>query len=89
MAAKSPDNIYEENLGSLKLIRAVYSTTNVDDADTWASGIVGIVDHWFSSQSNPGTQTSAGTNVAQSSGTFTFYPASDNTTGTLFVLAKT
>lgn len=88
MASKTPDSIYRHNVGELTLIRAVYSSTNVDDADTWDSGIDGIVDHWFSAQSNPTTQGSAGINVARSGQDFTFYPGEDNTTGTLYILVR-
>lgn len=90
MAAKTPDNIYTESLGNLKLIRAVFSSTNIDDGDTWDSNIVGIVPNgfWFGATNNPGTQASAGVHVAESSDTFTFYPGEDNATGTLFILVR-
>ena len=89
MAAKTPDSIKQEKLGTVRLLRAIFSTTNIDDGDTWTpTRIDGYVDHWFSGQSNPGTQASAGVHVAYSSGVFTFYPGEDNTTGTLFVLVR-
>ncbi len=88
MAAKTPDAIYQDNLGSVNLIRAVFSTTNVDDADTWTSGITGIVDHWFQQKNNPTTQASAGISVANAAGVFTFYPGEDNCEGTLFILRR-
>lgn len=88
MAAKTPDSIVRHNVGELNLIRAVFSSTNLDDTDTWTSGITGIVDHWFAPKNNPTTQASAGIHVAQASGVFTFYPGEDNCEGTLYVLIR-
>jgi hypothetical protein len=88
MAAKTPDAIYQDNLGSVNLIRATFGSTNIDDADTWTSGITGIVDYWFQPKNDPATQTHAGINIALSSGVFTFYPGADNCEGTLFILRR-
>lgn len=88
MAEKTPDSRRTNNLGSVTLLELTYSATNLDDADTYTSGIKGIVNHWFSATNNPAVQTSAGMHVSQSSGTFTFFPGEDNATGTLFVLKK-
>ena len=88
MAAITPNSVHEDNLGSLRLIRAVFSTTTIADLDTWASGVSGIVDHWFSGQNDPTTQASAGVHVSNSSGTFTFHPGENAATGTLFILAR-
>jgi hypothetical protein len=89
MASKPPDSVYLEKHGTNLLRRAVWSSTNLDDADTWASGITtGYVDHWFSPKNDPTTQASTGMHVAYSAGTFTFYPGEDNCTGTLFVLTR-
>jgi mannose/fructose/N-acetylgalactosamine-specific phosphotransferase system component IID len=43
MAAKTPDSTETYNLGSLKLTIANFTTTDIDDDDTWASGIVGYI----------------------------------------------
>jgi hypothetical protein len=88
MAAKTPDKVYQDKLGSLRLVRAVFSTTNLDDADTYASGIDAVVDYWFSPKIDPSTNSSAGINITHSSGTFTFYPGVDNMEGTLFILVR-
>lgn len=91
MAAKTPDNIYNDvNMGSVNLVRAVFSTTNLDDADTWTSGLTNVVDFWFQGKNNPTTQASTGINIAfvASTGVFTFYPGEDNTEGTLFILRR-
>ena len=92
MAAKTPTTIRQENLGSLNLIMADFdgtvSSNDVDDGDTWASGMKGIVAWWFAREDDPTTQASAGVAVAESSGTFTFHPAEDGALGKLMVLAK-
>lgn len=89
MAAKTPDSIVEENLGSVKLVMAKFTSTNLDDADTWDSGITGILDFWIQCKTNPSTQGSAGCNVVLSAtDTFTFYPGEENYLATLFVIAK-
>lgn len=88
MAAKTPDSIKKESLGSVTLIRAIFSSTNLDDADTWASGMTNIIDQWANGTNNPSTQASTGIHVAESSGTFTFYPGEDNWTGTIFIIKK-
>lgn len=43
MAAKTPDSIITENLGSVKLTIATFSTNDIDDNDTWDSGIESAV----------------------------------------------
>ncbi len=88
MAAKTPDSRTIHSLGSERLIRLVYSSTNLDDGDTYASGIEGIVDQWANGANNPATQASSGIHISESAGTFTFYPGEDDWTGTIYVLAK-
>jgi hypothetical protein len=43
MAAKTPDTITKENLGSCTLIIAKFVDNDIDDNDTWASGITSII----------------------------------------------
>lgn len=88
MAAKTPDSRTTHSLGSERLIRLVYSATTIDDADTYASGIVGIVDHWFNQTDDPTAQAAAGMTISESAGTFTFHPGENGALGTLYVMAK-
>ena len=88
MAAKTPDSIKTENLGSVNLVRAVFSDTNLDDADTWTSSMTGILDFWAQGKNNPTTQASTGIHISEASGVFTVYPGEDNWTGTIFILRK-
>jgi len=89
MAAKTPDSIVIENLGSNTLYKCRFSTNDIDDADTYASKITSAIAYWCSPTDLP-TQTKEGIDVAyvQSTGTFTFYTGENNRTGDLFILAK-
>ena len=46
MAAKTPDSVYTTSLGSFKLVIADFTTTNIDNDDTWTSGIKSKIAHW-------------------------------------------
>jgi len=70
--------------GGQGVIRA-YEFSSIDDGDTFA-GPKSPKAFWASVNGNPGTQASAGAAVAESSGTYTFYPGTDSLAGTLFVL---
>lgn len=86
MAAKTPTNVKRYNMGSANLLVATFS--DLDDGDTWASGLSKepVREYWFQDTDNPTTQGSVGAAVAYSSGSFTFYPAEDDKTGKLFVM---
>jgi len=76
-----------ESVGSLTLY--IFTLTSVADTDTFASGLGGnVAGYWANAITNEGTAGDEGVNVANSSGTFTFYL---KTTGTvhLYVLATT
>lgn len=91
MAAKTPDSIKgPHSMGDHKLIRATFSTTNLDDGDTWTTTIPGITDYWFTGKNNPTTQASTGIHASfvASTGVFTFWPGEDNWEGTLFIMLK-
>ena len=88
MAEKAPDKIIRESVGSLTLFLCQYTSTNIDDGDTYPSGIGDVVDKWFNSTKDV-TQGGEGMNVSNSSGTFTFISPEDDVTGTLFILART
>lgn len=76
-----------ENAGSLTLY--IVNSASVADGDTYASGLgLNVVGFWCNSAVDEGTAGDEGINVANSSGTFTFYR---KTTGdaTLYILART
>ena len=105
MAAKTPDTIYTENFGSLRLTIAIFSTTgSIDDGDTWDSGIEGtikdvngtavayldgVVGWWGNLTNTTGTQGKEGFDISHSHGTFTFNVGEDDKTGTVYVLSRT
>jgi len=74
-----------ESLGSLTLL--IFTLTTVADTETFASGLgSNVIGYWANAITNESTAGEEDVNVANSSGTFTFYL---KTTGTviLYVLA--
>lgn len=63
----------------------VFQFATVSDGDTFA-GPATPKAFWAQITADPTTNTSAGINVTESSGTYTFYPGVDSLTVTLFVL---
>lgn len=91
MAAKTPDSILIENWGSLFLRIATFSTSDIDDGDTWASGIPYPMGYW-GNLTDDGTQEKEKIDVTlttSASGTFTFNVGEDNRTGMIYVLSRT
>lgn len=85
--AKTPDSIYQESMGSCKLIIAKFETNDIDDGDTWASGIPGIVAYWFR-EIDAANGTKFGIAADESAGTFTFQTDEDNRQAVIHVLCK-
>lgn len=83
MAAISAATTTQYSAGSQN--KYVFTFSSVSDADTFASGLEGVQDFFYQVTADPTTNTSAGCNVTESSGTFTFYPGVDALTGTLTV----
>lgn len=84
MSAISAASVRKVSAGDLSL--KIVKFTAVSDADTYASGLgSNVVAYNYQVTADPTTNTSAGCNVAESSGTFTFYPGVDALTGTLFI----
>jgi len=91
MPAKTPDSIFRESLGSLTLHVATFTTTNIDDDDTWASGIPSVVAQWANATNDPTTNTH-GIDVSLTTvanGTFTFRVGASNKEALVFVLSRT
>lgn len=87
MAAVTPSATYRESVGSLTLTIATFAAT-VDNGDTWASGIQGILGVWITGTDAPGTQTNIGSGASFSGATVTLRLAEDNSACTLFVVSK-
>ena len=82
--ADTPTSVKRECFGSKTVLKASFD--DLDDGDTWASGIKGkIWGYKFQRTDNPTSQTAVDVAVAESSGTFTFYPSEDATAGALYV----
>ena len=63
----------------------IFKIAAVSDGDTFA-GPASPKGFWAQSTADPTTNTSAGVNVSESSGTYTFWPGVDALTLTLFVI---
>lgn len=87
MAAKTPSSVIELGTGTgFRMLKATF--TDIDDADTWTSGMSGVVGAWCNGTDDPTTQASQGCDVSVSSGVFTFYPGEDNRTIELYIIAR-
>jgi hypothetical protein len=62
-----------------------FTFTAIGDGDTFA-GPAAPKAYWAQLTADPTTNTSAGVNVVESSGTYTFYPGVAALSGTLFVV---
>lgn len=80
MAAKTPDSIRKENLGSVNLLIAEFTTTNIDDNDTWATGIpLARIVSWPKCVTNLDGPQDFAVDAISASGEFTFGCAADQT----------
>lgn len=89
MAEKTPDSRQVLSMGDHRLLRLIYTSTTLDDGDTYTSAIKGIVDQWFNQTDDPTAQAAAGMSVSEASKVFTFRPGENGATGTLYVITKT
>jgi len=85
MASKVPDSIHKENLGSARLLICPFITSDIDDNDTWASGLTSVIGYWWVGVGDNSYDVSI-TSV-DTAGLFTFDSAG-NMTGNLYVLCK-
>ena len=85
-AATQSGTIVRETFGSLYL--HIIPFTDIDDTNTYASGISKIVGYWANATDDPGTQTYGGIDVRVSTSTFTFSTGEASRVGTLYVLSE-
>ena len=83
MAAKTPDSIKRHSLGDLKLTVATFVTNDIDDNDSWASGIKSVIGHWWGGISDNGYDVQV---TSVTNGEFLF-DAAANTQGKLYVIS--
>ena len=86
MAAKTPDSIRKENLGSINMLIATFEATNIDDDDTWTTGIKSIVGTPVVQTTIDGPQDCTIDNVS-AAGVLTFASAA-NQTAVVYVYYK-
>lgn len=88
MAAKTPTKLYRESAGSMTRVVAVFDGTNdIDDGDTWTTGVPQIVTYWANGTDDP-TQTSEAIDVTLTTaetGKLTFNTGEDNREGLVFI----
>jgi len=86
MAAATVSSTNRHSMGDLTLFVVKFSS--LADTNTYASGLgTNVVDQWARAGTDESTQGQEGWNVANSSGTFTFYGKTTATDATLFILA--
>lgn len=83
MAVKTPTSVLRESVGSTQYSKAIFS--DIDNGDTYASGLTGVVGYWVNGTDDPGTTTFNRIEASESSGTFTFYTGEANRTGELYI----
>ena len=79
-------DILRTSFGSLQIHIITFS--NIDDTDTYVSGVSRIVGYWANGTNDPSTATNTSIDVAESSGTFTFSCGEDTRAGMLYVLSE-
>lgn len=90
MAALTATNVYRHSMGDLTLHIVDLPATS-DSADTYTSGIQGIISVMATQADASGTQTSTGVGAAlttAATGVVTVYAAEDNTAITLWIVSK-
>ena len=91
MAAKTPDTVTQESMGSLNLHICNFKTTDIDDGDSWTSYIPGIVSVWGQLTNSPGAVSDTGLTVSVSNfatGQIYFYTGPDNRNADIYVMSK-
>ena len=86
----TPTSVIKHSMGDMTL--HIIKFTNIVTASTYAAGIPGVIDCWL--RPSAGTSTGEAALVATvdftnstTGSTFTFYPVSNATTGTLFAVS--
>jgi hypothetical protein len=87
MAVITPDTSKTENIGSLRLVIADF-TTSFDDGDTWDSGLEKIVGYWANGTDAATDHHNAGIDLTLSSHTFTLNTGENARTATLYILVQ-
>jgi len=90
MAAKTPNTITRESAGSLTQLACLFSSNNIDDGDTYSSGIPSgcVKNFWWQTESvASNTTNNLGVTVHETASVFTFETEENNKEGTLYIQA--
>ena len=87
MAAITPDTVTSENIGSLRLIIANF-TTDFNNDDTWDTGLEKIVGYWANGTDAASDHHNAGIDLTLSSHTITFRTGETARKATAYVLVQ-
>ena len=90
MAAKTPDRVDRTSLGATTLLVATFETNDIDQDDTWTSGLLRepVLGWWSQRLEAAGDDGKEGVAIAYAptTGIFTFYPAEDSGQYKFFVI---
>lgn len=89
MAAKTPETILRESMGSLTL--HIASFADLDDGDTWASKIPGVVSAWGVLTKAPAASSDTGLTVSitnLATGQLTFWLGDNDLYADVFVMSR-
>ena len=90
MPAKTPDRVDRTNLGAVTLLIATFETEDIDDADTWSSGLTNepVLGWWSQRLEAAGTDGKEGVAIAyvSTTGVFTFATAEANCQFKVYVI---
>ena len=89
MAAKTASTLEKYSFGSMTLYVATF--TDIDDGDSWASGIPYPVAYWGNLTDDPTAQTNNALNIGlttASTGAFAFYSGEDDRAAKIYVLTE-
>ena len=88
MAAKTPDSVRLESMGSKQLVIATFATNDIDDGDTWLTGLsTNATDVWANGTDDP-TQEKEGIDCRMIRGKIRFNVGEANRQGVVYVLAN-
>ena len=81
MAAKTPDSILRDSIGSLTRLACLFSSNNIDNGDTYTTSLEGIRHAYFMCEGTTGLVGVSKT----AAGVITFQTGDDDLTGTLYL----
>jgi hypothetical protein len=87
MADATVSSVNRHSVGDMTM--HIVDFSSIADTNTYASGLPNVLGHWANDATNVVTLGDEGINVAESSGTFTFYVKTTTTDAKLYILSLT